>query len=376
MNNIYKWQDILEYNLYYHFQNEESDVVAIINKSLGLHASREKGPFIALAARLDKRKFNQNSLNIALKDYIIKQPSFRCTLYIFDIHNAERYSIATFSMRVKKKLASLKRQGVTKSQIDRAQIILTKGIKEGISAKNLYNLLWESYKNELLFFKEGERKALNGLIRLYWDLGFLYIKDHSASWLNEERFFYINHDYQCNHINEELEFESLIDICKDYIFSYGPVTIKDITKWLGMSEIKVLKIISRIDNLINFELCDSNKKMIWTNDAFEKFLDFRARPPKLIKKTVFLAYEDAFMKAYWDTRERFLYPHSLSNIYYSTGESKATIFYNNKLVGCWEWSKNLKSNILHLSNELDEFDKKEISIAHKNHNRFIESLIK
>jgi hypothetical protein len=320
---------ILGCNLHNQFLIEPSDdVCAIADALLGLHAARAKTPAMTLAARFKSCAPTTPSESTRLGGPLIKIPAMRSTLHILPAARAGLVHAATKPMRVKRKLASLSRRGVTEeiSMVIARECAARCG--EGlVSATTLADFA----SAELGKFQTApQRAAATGLVRLAWDLGLLRSVDQSKSWASEDRFFTRIEDDGGSQFGSE---EAIRELVYLYVRGYGPVSFNDTLWWTGIQAAEVSLALNTDPRISSFEHAGHRLRLYRATDI--------ECPETNLAETSgfrFLAYEDPMLKGYFDTRFRYATPDILAEIFHPTGEVRSTILLNGKVCGTWEWN--------------------------------------
>jgi hypothetical protein len=121
-----------------------------------------------------------------------------------------------------------------------------------------------------------------------------------------------------------------------YVSAYGPVTIKDIAWWSGLSSRRILSILRQLQKSII--------QVFVEGFPYDFFID--SDTLEWIKRTKlfnepwveFLAYEDPSLKGYYQSRRRYVTDELAVSLFNKIGEARASIICSGEVVGIWDWN--------------------------------------
>jgi hypothetical protein len=127
-----------------------------------------------------------------------------------------------------------------------------------------------------------------------------------------------------------------------YFDRYGPATLKDAAWWSGLSRSAIIVALNENDQ----ELIEIRTD--WARSPFymfaRRFLEF-LNAPKTQHKTGlnFLAHEDVALKAYFESRSRYLWDLPAQHAFNQIGEAIPTIMLDGQVIGTWRWVSAMKN---------------------------------
>lgn len=333
-----------------------------------LHATDQTTPFFSLLARI--QDFDWEKLKVIDEDVNSSNDTnnftrLRCmrgTLHL--IPKIETKIIQNvYASEANKKLHQLTGISIEDPKINEINKNLVKvlenGPKSSIELKNLLaNKKKKQKKEKCPFFNENARykKLPRCLISKYLDClstrGFVNygtglpkipktINKNTAPWRLTNRDWslnsIVNDDIKIeDSLNEKELFDANCELCLYYFTLYGPASLKDFIWWTGLPVTPLKKAFQNVKkHLTSIEIDGCPEMFILTKD-FEEFNKIKDEP---FEMTRFLPYEDALVKAYKETRNRFwdFKEEESPSIY--KGVACPTVWIDGKIIGQWHWNK-------------------------------------
>ncbi|MCH5583391.1 winged helix DNA-binding domain-containing protein [Shimazuella sp. AN120528] len=127
-----------------------------------------------------------------------------------------------------------------------------------------------------------------------------------------------------------------------HIDRFGPVSIKDIAWWSGLS-VKVIRdsIKELANEVIIVEVEATNTEYFMTEKGLSHYQDSSFQNEGWL---TLLAYEDPTLKGYYESRFLYVDQKHYELLFNKIGESRASIIMNGKAIGIWTIDKR-KRNI-------------------------------
>jgi hypothetical protein len=314
-----------------------------------MHSTDYWTPYLSAWARIGDYDASVifNSLNTG--NQLVRLSAFRGTAYVVHVDNLEMIlgAIGPFAE------ANAKMHPYLKKMKD-------KDIENSI--KNLIRVLGEEpiSTNEIKKLLPKEGKILRPLMRIAMARGLMVraAASHARSnrtsyaslpkWISKPKFKPLHHEI------------ALPRLVKSYIETFGPVTIDDLTWWLGLKKADAKSLIVEItDGVTEYEL--DGKDFYLTSEDLEIAISMEAVDEPFIW---FLPYEDHFPKGFierswWinEDAQQKLFPR-LSEFYwppkldpppkgphkgmFRQGEIRPSIWLNGKTIGRWELAQYRK----------------------------------
>jgi len=120
-----------------------------------------------------------------------------------------------------------------------------------------------------------------------------------------------------------------------YVETYGPVTLQDAAWWSGLSPLAVEKAVNQLaDAIVRVELRDCTQPMLMSRDRVAELADFHPKPVRDVK---FIAHEESLLKAYFETRNRFISTEHYNMLFNQIGEARSCVLVDGRLTATWLW---------------------------------------
>jgi hypothetical protein len=184
--------------------------------------------------------------------------------------------------------------------------------------------------------------ALRLALKLAWERGVLSYVNDTTGWNREYRTFGVTRSvypglYMA--IDRQAATRSLVG---EYFDRYGPATIKDVMWWSGLSRCAVVTAMNEsARDWITVYGPWSGSPMYMYRDRFEEY----ARVDRDESETGLnlLAHEDVALKAYFETRDRYLGTVPVWRAFNRIGEVLPTIVHDGEVVGTWSWEASTRT---------------------------------
>ncbi|MBV9140517.1 MAG: winged helix DNA-binding domain-containing protein [Pseudonocardiales bacterium] len=173
-------------------------------------------------------------------------------------------------------------------------------------------------------------------LKLAWEQGVLTYRNKATHWNRENRTFGLTAKlYPGLDMSIERD-QATGDLIHEYFDRYGPASLRDAMWWSGLSRLAIITAMNKSPRrfiALRAPWCQSPLYMY--NDLYERFRDTwsRLQEPALN----FLAHEDVALKAYFESRGRYLGKLLPRCAFNQIGEVLPTIVYDGQIVGSWAW---------------------------------------
>lgn len=301
----------------------------VAESALGLHAARLPSPYATLLARVEhcaaaSTIFRPQGPHMAMT-------TVRCmrkTLHTLPVPLAATAHAATRHFRERDALRLAHNIGFTPAQ---AMLLVTR----------LVNLLIEvgpldTKDIETRLSSEHSIPAVRAALKLAWERGDLTYLNRSAHWNRERRVFAATREYvpQLTQGGPDRAAASNL-LIQAYFERYGPASIRDATWWSGLSRAAVVS-----------ALQDSGRPVVgvtaeWAGSIMYMFEDAAPSTPSRgdVRAIDFLAHEDVALKAYFETRRRYLADVPSQLAFNQIGEVHPVIVRGGRVIGRWAWDR-------------------------------------
>ncbi|MHB0857489.1 MAG: winged helix DNA-binding domain-containing protein [Anaerolineae bacterium] len=161
----------------------------------------------------------------------------------------------------------------------------------------------------------------------------LLIRAHTQGGWRSEQYAYASLSAWLPELDMDVsQEEALCSLVRWYIASYGPVTMGDISHWLGGVERRhvAAAMLAFSDELARLQIGESLGDYVMFKDQVDTLL---AAPEEELSVCLLPAH-DSYPMAYADTR-RFLAPWQRERVYDQAGESSGTLWVNGTITGVW-----------------------------------------
>jgi hypothetical protein len=302
-------------------------VRAAAEASLGLHAARVASPFATAAVRTAECTPLTELLGEQGHAELVTIRCVRKTLHTLPVDMAVYAHGATRHYRLRDVAALARRQNVTTAQLESAaaRIIAYLRTNGRQSHRTIESALTVSKETAL-----PVRLALKWL----WEKGEVTYRNCAPSWHQEQRRFdlrSVSHPDFDTSLAQDLSTARLV---RAYFHRYGPATVKDMAWWSGLGQRSIVSALSELD-VVKLSLPWAASPFFMLRTDFEQFLS--ASPYSHRTGFHLLAHEDVALKAYFESRSRYLGSLPNSVAFNQIGEVRSCIIYNGQIIGLWSW---------------------------------------
>ncbi|MCA2182772.1 winged helix DNA-binding domain-containing protein [Nonomuraea glycinis] len=303
----------------------------IANAALGLHAARLPSPFATVAARAADGAIPLSLFDPAVRARLVTLRCMRKTLHTLPLELAAAAHAATLRFRQRDALRGLVNAGHSEASVTAA-------------TNALVELLGECGP---LFHRDIEARLVAAAIsvpvtrlalKLAWERGTLAYLNQTQGWNREFRTFALTADAYPG-LDTSLDPGTAVErLLTAYIDRYGPVSIRDATWWSALSRVAVVDGMQRAGiKLVELITPWAANPLYMSTDRFAEFVD--APAAECATGVNLLAHEDVALKAYFETRRRYLGDLAPSAVFNQIGEVLPTVLFNGCVVGVWAWEE-------------------------------------
>jgi hypothetical protein len=168
------------------------------------------------------------------------------------------------------------------------------------------------------------------VLKALWDMGWVLAVDTSTSGRGARRAFVVAPD-----MSGMPEFESRVSVARRYFRTYGPATLGDLAWWSGWGMRRTAAAVAEFES----ELCvvrarGHPESMLLFEKDLEALKSVRRLDPDDVR---LLAYEDPSVKAYFETRWRYLGGLGARSLFWYAGEALGSAWVGGTLAATWRW---------------------------------------
>ncbi|MCA1606232.1 MAG: winged helix DNA-binding domain-containing protein [Acidobacteria bacterium] len=318
-------------------------VEEIAEASLGLHAARLPSPYATLLARSENPAVALTLFSASTRRLVTTVRCMRKTLHVLPLELAVAAHSATMHFRERDALRAVTNAGMSARQVTRStdaiirfleangpaprrdiEARLTAGGIPAASARVALRLAWErgtlSYQNDMIGWNRACRKfSLTQLVYPTLDMSM----DRSKA------------------TNQLLE---------AYFDRYGPASLRDAMWWSGLSRMAVVTALNEsAREIVAVETPWADQPLYMYRDRLHEYAT--AAVHQVATGVNFLAHEDVALKAYFESRRRYLGSLPPRRAFNQIGEVLPTIVFDGQVVGTWVWNARTKTVTIDLVSE-------------------------
>ena len=306
-----------------------TSAAAVADATLGLHAARLPSPYATVLARAADPDVALGLWAEPTHRELVTLRCMRKTLHALPLALAEAAHVATLHYRERDVLRSILNAGVS------GRLITSLTTRIG-------DLLGE---HDYLTHRQIEARLVDGgtevhavrlALKLAWERGSVTYRNRSGVWNRELRTFALTagaHPTLGGSLDRDAATERLVEA---YFDRYGPASLRDVTWWSGLGQATVVSALGRLDRPLTAMLTPWSPAPLYLfQDRFEEFTRRGTVPSPT--QVHFLAHEDVALKAYAETRIRYLGAVPEQAAFNQIGEALPAILLTGRVVGTWSW---------------------------------------
>jgi Winged helix DNA-binding domain len=294
---------------------------------LGLHAARLPSPFAIVAARTTHPGVPASLFTSPVRATLITVRCMRKTLHTLPLPLAAAAHVATAGFRERDARRAVLNAGYTPTVIEPVIGQLCALLQDGPLTHRAIEARLAAAGTEI----PAGRLA----IKMAWERGTIAYSNAAATWNREVRTFALTAAaYPALDISLTRE-QAITELVTAYLDRYGPATTRDVTWWSGLSAADITKALRR---------CGRPVKTILTPWSDQPCLMFADQTPVSPEDDAaptgvqFLAHEDSALKAYFQTRDRYLADLPQQRAFNQIGEARPCILLDGVIAGTWSWN--------------------------------------
>lgn len=318
--------------------SQKNSIVDVARNHLGLHSARIMTPYTTLCSRLNEYKPDMLTSQLYEEKNLIKMRCMRTTLHMVPMDIASILHMATLDLRLAECKLFYTRNDISIESIEDLEDELVDFVNETKFSYEIENKILE----RMYFIDDSLKKdCAKKTLKYFWEKGLFCYVNTADNWENEERkyaitkIFYPDLDFQQFNIEQAQKL-----LVYEYIKKFGPATIKDLSWWSGLSIKTIREIINNYqDTIVEFRIKNLESEFYMLATEFEKLEKYKPYDSDWI---ALLAYEDPSLKGYYESRSRYVNEKYYNLLFNQIGEVRASIMYNGKAIGIWEWDKKYK----------------------------------
>lgn len=307
-----------------------NSVVEIAHATLGLHAARLPSPFATVIARSVSPTVAQALFEVDTHTKLSTVRCMRKTLHTLPLELAAVAHGATLHFRERDALRAITNASVSLHHVsgtvdaivdllDRRGPVAHRAIEVGLTAPHIPVIV------------------IRLALKLAWEQGILAYRNDTTGWNRENRKFGLTAQLYPD-LNMSMDpREAAGELIREYFDRYGPASLRDAMWWSGLSRSAITA--AMIESVREFVMihtswCESPLYMY--EDRYCQFQTVASRPE--VPPTLnFLAHEDVALKAYFESRCRYLGKLPPGRVFNQIGEALPTVMHCGQIIGTWAW---------------------------------------
>lgn len=326
---------------------QSDSIEDVARNHLGLHSARIMTPYTTLCSRLNEYAPEMLTSKLYEEKKLIKMRCMRTTLHMVPLDIASILHMSTLDLRLSDCRLFFKRNSITLEQVEDLENELFEFVNEPKSSDEIEKKILEKLD---FIEKDLKKECAKKILKYFWEKGVFCYVNYADSWEKEDRRYAITKKFYPNAELEKYDVRKAQELLVlEYISKFGPATIKDLSWWSGLS-IKMIRDVvgSYKDAIIKFTINDFEDEFYILAEEYQKIKEYKQIETEWI---TLLAYEDPSLKGYYESRYRYVDKKDYNLLFNQIGEVRASIIYNGKAIGVWEWDKKNKYiNLNYFSN--------------------------
>ena len=302
-------------------------------RTFGIHSARPISCFPMMLARGIPTDVAMSAHRSPDRFGLLRVRSVRKTLHTYTVQDAAIAHAATKRYRIRDALTVASRH--TTARIRNVIGALARETLLGQESE-LKHLTARLHAHPRL--RKQSLAAIRTTLKLMWESGDLVIINQPMRWNQERRLVRdAVHSGEAELFNRLCETEAERMLIERYLMAYGPASLRDATWWSGLSNGRVLRAIDQLPNIVRYRDSESGIQVFAISSELDALIHLshlnRSRPDRLH----FLGHEDSLLKAYFETRFRYVGTRDYSATFNSIGEVRPTVVRGGLVVGVWKW---------------------------------------
>lgn len=297
-------------------------MTSVVRDVVGLHATGSRTPYVSLLARVPN--FEKEDLEEALYESH-SLAKIRCVRKTIHIHSAENLPIvyaATGGNVAKASENYMIYRGVSLAEYEPlSERILRMLAGNPLTAAQIKtNLVTDLDISAVLYYM--------------CDSGLLIRGRPPGGWLDKHhRYSIFSEVYPNIDLGALSEKDAIVNLVRDYISAFGPVTDADIVWWSGLGRIRVRSALRSLrDSLVAVRICGRSDAYHMLRQDYEALHDMQTLGQPSVS---LLPASDGYVMGYAD-RDRFLEPKYRERAIDGYGNVTNTVMVDGQILGVWD----------------------------------------
>ncbi len=297
---------------------------------LGLHAARLPSPYAIVAARTGDPAVPTSLFTTSVRESLLTVRCMRKTLHALPLPLAAIAHAATLKFRDRDARRAVLNAGHAMATVERKIGHLCELLRDG----PLSHRVIESHLASRRDVQVG-RLA----IKVAWERGTIAYVNSTTFWNREARTFALTSSAYPTLDLSVTRDQAVAKLVTAYFDRYGPATVRDATWWSGLPATEIMTALLTCDRPVIAVATP------WSDVPCLMFADQTESSASKATTTgvQFLAHEDTALKAYFQTRRRYLGDLPQQQVFNQIGEALPTIIIDGGVAGTWWWNARTAS---------------------------------
>jgi hypothetical protein len=299
---------------------------------LGLHAARLPSPYAIVAARTGDPAVPASLYTSPVRESLLTVRCMRKTLHTLPLPLAAAAHAATLRFRDRDARRAVLNAGYAMATIDRMIDRLCELLQDG----PLPHRAIESR----LATRSQDVPAGRLAIKVAWERGTIAYINATTTWNREARTFALTSAAYPALDVSVTRGQAVTELVTAYFDRYGPATVRDATWWSGLPATDITAALLACERPVIAVVTP------WSEDPCLMFGDQAeesAASEAITTGVQFLAHEDTALKAYFQTRSRYLGGLPQQRAFNQIGEALPTVIVDGTVTGTWSWNTRTAS---------------------------------
>lgn len=298
----------------------------VADAALGLHAARLPSPYAMVAARTSHPAIPASLFTAPARATLMTVRCMRKTLHVLPLPLAAAAHVATLRFRDRDARRAVINAGYTTAAIEQVTEQLCALLQDGPLAHRAIEARLATHGTGI--------QATRLAIKLARERGMIVYINAATTWNREVRTFALTSAAYPD-LDASLPREQAVtELVTAYFDRYGPATLRDATWWSGLPATDITTALRACGRPV------ITVATPWSRDPCLMFADQAAESTASNAATgvQFLAHEDSALKAYFQTRGRYLGGLPQQRAFNQIGEAMPCILVDGLVAGTWSWN--------------------------------------
>jgi DNA glycosylase AlkZ-like len=314
-----------------------SSAAEIADAALGLHAARLPSPYAIVAARSGDPAVPGTLFTAPVRASLLTVRCMRKTLHALPLPLASAAHAATLRFRDRDAQRAVYNAGYSPAAIEEVICELGALLQDGPLPHRAIEALLRAGGREI--------RAARLAVKVAWERGVIAYVNATDSWDREARTFTLTASAYPGLDLSLARDQAVTALVTAYFHRYGPATVRDAAWWSGLSATDIATALRRSQRpLVTVATPWSTRPcLMFADQAAEAASHREAAGVQL------LAHEDPALKAYYETRDRYLAGLPQRHAFNQIGEAQPAVTVNGTVTGTWSWDsrgRNITVRIL------------------------------